>query len=267
MNIKITLTAIAIALSSPAAAETLNNDSVLTLLNAGLGDEVVIAKIKSSPSNYELSTDSVISLKQRGVSGPVLAAMIIASAAAAQPAMSLDSPDPMVPHPSGIYLAGVEKMIRIESTTTRQARTSGMLGAVLTSGLSGMRIKAGVNGPKANVSTDEARPVFYFYFDQASQGLGASGGAVTSPHEFSLIRFETKKDKREAVVGSVGLGGTKAGLRDKDQHDFEVIQINPGVYKIVPTLALTAGEYGFISGGVGSGANATFRVFDFTVAN
>ena len=40
MNIKITLTAIAIALSSPAAAETLNNDSVLTLLNAGLGDEV-----------------------------------------------------------------------------------------------------------------------------------------------------------------------------------------------------------------------------------
>ncbi len=266
MIIKATFTAMAIIISSAAAAETLNNDSVLSLLNAGLGDEVVIAKIKSSPSSFELSTETVIILKQRGVSGPVLAEMITASAVAAQPAMSIDSPDPMVPHPSGIYLAGGEKMTRIESTTTRQARTSGMLGAVLTSGLSGMRIKAGVNGPKANVSTDKASPVFYFYFDQADQGLGASGGAVTSPQEFSLIRFETKKDKREAVIGSVGLGGTKAGLRDKDQHDFEVTQVKPGVYKVVPTLPLKSGEYGFIAGGVGAGANATFRVFDFTVA-
>lgn len=266
MKFKATMAAIAVLLSSPAAAETLNNDSVLALLNAGLGDEVVIAKIKSSPSNFELSTDTVIALKQRGVSGPVLAAMITASSAPTQTAMSIDSPDPMVPHPSGIYLAGAEKMTRIESTTTRQARTSGMLGAALTGGLTGMRVKAAVNGPTANISTREPRPVFYFYFDQADQGLGAAGGAVTSPQEFSLIRFEAKKDKREAVVGSVGFGGTKAGLRDKDQRDFEVAQMKPGVYKIVPTLPLIAGEYGFISGGVGSGANATFRVFDFTVA-
>jgi hypothetical protein len=266
MKMKIALTAIAIAFSTPVAAETLNNDSVLTLLDAGLGDEVVIAKIKSSQSSFELSTDTVIKLKQRGVSGPVIAAMITASAAVALTEMSLDSPDPMVPHPSGVYLAGVDKMTRIESTTTRQARTSGMLGAVLTSGLSGMRIKAGINGSSASVSTKEARPTFYFYFDQAAQGLGASGGAVTSPQEFSLIRFEAKKDKREAVIGSVGLGGTKSGLRDKDQRDFEVTQVKPGVYKIIPTLALDAGEYGFISGGVGSGANATFRVFDFNIA-
>lgn len=265
MRYRTALIAISIVISSPVAAETLNNDSVLTLLNAGLGDEVVIAKINSSPSNFELSTDTVIALKQRGVSGSVLAAMIGASAIAAQPAMSLDSPDPMVPHPSGIYLSGAERMTRIESTTTSQARTSGMLGAVLTSGLSGMRIKAGVNGPKASISTRENRPVFYFYFDQAAQGLGAAGGAVTSPQEFSLIRFEAQKGKREAVIGSAGLGGTKFGLRDKDQNTFEVAQVKPGVYKIVPTMPLSPGEYGFISGGVGAGANATFRVFDFTV--
>ena len=256
---------IAMLMASAAFAETLNNDSVLALLDAGLGDEVVIAKIKSSPSSFDLSTDTIIALKQRGVSGPVLAAMISASAVPASTAMSIDSPDPVVPHPSGIYLGGIEKMTRIESTTTRQARTSGMLGAALTGGLSGMRIKAAINGPTANVRTNENRPVFYFYFDQAEQGLGAAGGAITSPQEFSLISFEPKKDKREAVVGSVGLGGTKAGLRDKDQRDFEVTQIKPGVYKVIPTETLIPGEYGFISGGVGAGANATFRVFDFGV--
>lgn len=267
MGIKTALAALALIASTSVSAETLTNDTVLALLEAGLGDEVVIAKIKASPSNFELSTETVIALKQRGVSGPVLAAMISASAVPSPTAMSLDSPDPMVPHPSGIYLAGVEKMTRIESTTTRQARTSGMLGAALTGGLSGMRIKAAVNGPTADIQTRESRPVFYFYFDLAEQGLGASGGAVTSPQEFSLIRFEAKKDKREAVVGSVGLGGTKAGLRDKDQQEFEVTQMKPGVYKVVPVSPLKAGEYGFVSGGVGSGANATFRVFDFTITN
>ena len=156
-------------------------------------------------------------------------------------------------------------MTRIESTTTRQARTSGMLGYMLTSGLSGMRVKAAVNGPKAPISTTEKTPVFYLYFDQADQGLGATGGAITSPNEFSLTRFETKPDKREAIVGSVGLGGAKSGLRDKDQHDFQATQIAPGIYKVTPNSPLSAGEYGFISGGVGSGANATFRVFDFSV--
>jgi hypothetical protein len=128
-----------------------------------------------------------------------------------------------------------------------------------------MRIKAAINGPKAPLATPDNQPVFYFYFDQAAQGLGAAGGAVTSPNEFSLIRFETKSDKREAVIGSVGLGGAKSGLRDKDQREFRADQISPGVYKVTMSAPLTPGEYGFISGGVGSGANATFRVFDFTV--
>jgi hypothetical protein len=262
--VKIALAAAALV-AAPVYAETLNNDSVLALLSAGLGDEVVIAKIKTSPSSFELSTDNVIALKQKGISGPVLAAMISASAAPSQTAMSTDSPDPMVPHPSGIYLAGTTRMTRIESTTTRQARTSGMLGSMLTYGLAGMRIKAAINGPKASLATSERQPVFYFYFDQAAQGLGAAGGAVTSPNEFSLIRFETRSDKREAVVGSVGLGGAKSGLRDKDQRVFSANQIAPGVYKVVMAEPLTPGEYGFISGGVGSGANATFRVFDFRV--
>lgn len=265
MKVKLVFAVMSLALSVPAVAETLDNNAVITMLDAGLGDEVVIAKIKSSPSNFDLSTDTVIALKQRGVSGPVLAAMITASAAPAQTAMSLDSPDPRVPHASGIYLAGTEKMKRIKSTTTRQARTSGMLGAMLTGGLSGMRVKAAVNGAKAEVATNETQPTFYFYFDQAAQGLGAAGGAVTSPSEFSLIQFETKKDKREAVIGSVGIGGAKSGIRDKDQFDFDVNQVAPGVYKVVPSAALKAGEYGFVAGATGAGTNATFRVFGFTV--
>src|SRR3546814_20880202 len=90
-----------------ARAETLDNDSVVALVSAGLGDEAVIAKIKASPARYRLSTEDLIALKKNGVSGPVIAAMIEAGSqgiTSAKAAMSADSPDPLVPHPSGIYM-------------------------------------------------------------------------------------------------------------------------------------------------------------------
>lgn len=265
MKIRSVIAILAIFGATPVSAETLNNDSVLALIAAGLGDEVVVAKIKTTPGNYDLSTASVIALKEKGVSGAVLAAMITASSVKAEVPMSLDSPDPLVPHPSGIYLSGPEKMTRIESTTTRQARTSGLFGYALTGGLASLKVKAAVNGPSATVVATGKNPVFYFYFDQTAQGLGAAGGSVTSPNEFSLINFETKKDKREAVIGSASIGGAKTGLRDKDQIDFTSEQIAPGTYKVSPVTALKPGEYGFVSGIVGSGNNATFRVFDFGI--
>src|SRR3546814_17742863 len=58
-----------------ARAETLDNDSVVALVSAGLGDEAVIAKIKASPARYRLSHTDLLALKKNGVSGPVIAAM------------------------------------------------------------------------------------------------------------------------------------------------------------------------------------------------
>ena len=101
--------------------------------------------------------------------------------------------------------------------------------------------------------------------NDSTQGLAAAGCAVTSYNQFSLIRFEKKKDKRDAVISSVGIGGSKAGLRDKDQIDFEADQISPDVYKIVSTTMPLLGEYECISDVIGAGANASFRLFDFTV--
>ena len=87
----------ACAVSVTARAETLNNDSVVALVSAGLGDEAVIAKIKASPAQYRLSTDDLIALKKSGVSGPVIAAMIEAGSqgiTSAKAAMSADSLTP-----------------------------------------------------------------------------------------------------------------------------------------------------------------------------
>jgi hypothetical protein len=67
--------------SSPAPSAppgTLQNDGVIKLVQAGFGDEIIIAKIKNSKCQFDTSTEALIQLKKSGVSSDVLKAMITA---------------------------------------------------------------------------------------------------------------------------------------------------------------------------------------------
>lgn len=270
----------ALALSTAAVAEEkLTNDTVVALTAAGLGDEAIIAKIKSSPATFDLSTDQMIALKQRGVTGAVIAAMLSASSGsvAGGAPMSMDSPDPMRPHPAGLYLLGDEssgaKMTRIDATVSNQAKTGGILGYALTGGIASMSVKASVQNETARVASSSRTPVFYLFFDE-SNGAGGTGAwssgtaaTVLSPNELTLIRLNKKKGRREARVGSANIAGAKTGVMDKDRLGFNYEMVRAGVYKVLPVAALAPGEYGFIysiSGG-GAGGALTARIFDFSV--
>jgi len=64
------------------AQAVLTNDSVLKLVKAGMGEDVVLSMITSQPGQYSLSTDSLIALKQAGASDKVIAAMVNRNATA-----------------------------------------------------------------------------------------------------------------------------------------------------------------------------------------
>jgi hypothetical protein len=276
----------AMVMAVPAQAETLSNADVVELSSIGLGDEAVIAKIKTSSNQFQLTTDDMIALKKAGVSGAVIAAMLEASSGAAVSAnaqMSGDSPDPLVPHPSGIYLlaswAEPPKMQVLDPTTSNQTKTGGFFGYAMTGGLASMSFKTVIPNSAARVKSTLTRPTFYFYFDQANRSLSKDGqnaiwqsGTVTSPNEFSLVRFDVKKNSREAKVGKFNIGGAKAGVMDKDRIPFSYETVVPGVFKVTPDTDLPAGEYGFLyssttGGGVGmAGMGATTaKIFDFSI--
>ncbi len=56
--------------------ETLNNESIIQMLNAGLGDAIIIAKIKSSKVSFDTSSPALQSLKKQGISDSVVLAMV-----------------------------------------------------------------------------------------------------------------------------------------------------------------------------------------------
>jgi hypothetical protein len=283
------LVGLAVCSAAPLLAETLNNDAVIAMVGAGLGEETVIAKIKNSPNTFNLETANLIALKKQGLSDAVIAAMLDASTKAQVSANAMgmsDSPDPHAPHASGIYVladwAAPSKMVRMDATAANQSKNSGMLGYALTGGLASVKVKTVLPNSVARVKVTKKRPVFYFYFDQANAGL--SGGApgsfsingggtpVTSPNEFSLVRFDIKKGNREATVGKMNIVGGKAGVMDKARVSFDYSDVAPGVFRVTSNEDLTPGEYGFVyssanGGGVGiyGGGGMTSRIFDFSV--
>jgi len=63
----------------PVAGHALTNADVLKLKSAGLSEQVIVDKIKSSPAQYHLDTDDILQLKHAGLSDGIISAMIHAS--------------------------------------------------------------------------------------------------------------------------------------------------------------------------------------------
>ena len=127
-------------ISGNASAETLDNNSVVTMTKAGLGEATVIAKINGSANTFDLSTAQLITLKRQGLSDAVIAAMLETSNKArvsTNASGASNSPNPMDPHASGIYVLSdwTEKaqMVRtLESNCTAIRSISSLLGSSLT---------------------------------------------------------------------------------------------------------------------------------------
>jgi hypothetical protein len=64
----------AVSRASP-PSEALTNEDILKMVKAKLGDEVIIAKVKGCRCKFDTSTNTLIKLKQAGVSDSVLQAM------------------------------------------------------------------------------------------------------------------------------------------------------------------------------------------------
>jgi len=74
-----------LAAQSGSSQNLLTNDKIVQLERAKVGDDVIIGMIQTMPTKFLLDPNSVIRLKQQGVSDKVLAAMVARGSAAAAP--------------------------------------------------------------------------------------------------------------------------------------------------------------------------------------
>lgn len=70
--------------AKPAANENLTNRQIIALTAAGLPPDVIVAKITSSATAFDLSTNGLLALKQSKVDDAVLKAMLAKASASRQ---------------------------------------------------------------------------------------------------------------------------------------------------------------------------------------
>lgn len=266
--------------SSTSDPNVLTNKSVIEMVAAKLPEEVIITRIQTSKTNFDLSTPALVELNNSGVSANIVKAMMTPKSA---PPPAVDPPkepppppdpnDPTAPHESGIYVyserASGKKMMLLEPTVYTQGKSGGVFASAMTYGIAKIKWKAVVRNPRANVRFSDASAVFYFYFEEKSAGLSHAGSGTSTPNEFTLLRFDVKGDTRETVVMKMNAFGSSSGTEDKANAPFTSTKIAPGVYKVVPNTPLKPGEYAFISAAVSGafapGAASANRLFDFGV--
>lgn len=265
--------------------EVLSNETIVAMSKAGFSPAVIISKIRSSKTDFKVSTTDMLRLKQESVADAVIEAMINAAqpqvgvAAAGSGTPKPDPSNPASPHEAGVYVMreknGQQELVQLEPSVYSQSKSGGFFKSAMTYGIAKIKSKAVLAGDHAKLQVDHQRPVFYFYFEVKNSGLSDSGnvwrGASTTPNEFVLVKTEVKKNSRELVVGQMNAFGAQSGTLDKYVQAFDYEKVAPGIYKVTPKANLSDGEYCFFYGG--SAAMPTYgmasvgspKVFDFGV--
>jgi hypothetical protein len=247
----------------------LNNDGVLLLLREKFDDATIVRMIQTHSTNFDLSVDAMIHLKQSGVSQTVLQAMIAAvpgPAAGPPPAqtpVARYAPVPTtpieVPDEIGVYVRQKGELVAIEPEIVNW-QTGGVAKHVATLGLDREHLNGTVAGPHSGLTVSPsplgmAGPIEFII--RCPDGNSAS--------EYQLLRFWEKSDRREFRSVTGGVLHASSGAKD-NVIAFQFDKVAPRTYKVaLPSIG--PGEFGFLAPGMAASADMASRgkVYTFRI--
>jgi len=257
------------------AQQTLNNDSVIKMVKAGLSADIVIATVNAQPGHYDISPDGLIALKQAGASDKVISALIarnsgVSPAAGPSPSGSTGGVDlafsgstgaggltglPPGIDSTGLYYPDKNGNWTEVDTEVVNFRTGGALKHFGSAGI----VKEDLNGDVAGLHSRLILPSPADFILYLPDGV--------SPGEYQLIRFRLGKDNREFRALTGGVAHTSGGAA-RDTADFTSRKIAPHAYEIVLNAEIGKGEYGFLpsqesSGGKNLTSSGKIYTFQF----
>jgi hypothetical protein len=227
----------------PVAAETpLTNADVVALCEAGLGDAVVIAKIKQAPSvDFHLEVDDLVSLRDHGVSETVVTAMLTRATPISPP---VPAEEAGVIYPS--MIPGLPN-VTVSLVDGEGARALPLqLGDFSMTGFGPVQVgQLDFSGTEATTRSS----------DRTASLRVESGIDPKKSADFTLVKLEVDRGDR---VRSLDLGTMSPfhmgpGEFLKADEDavlrFQSFAEGDGVWRIQPVKELRPGEYGLYSSG------------------
>jgi hypothetical protein len=236
-----------------------DNDTIVRMFKAGIGDDLIIQTIQLQPGHYDTSPDALIALKQAGISDRVLSTIQAHGtglAVRANRPQSVDHFEPVKLPPPGIEGIGVYykdargAWVPMESEIVH-IQSGGFLKSTLTHNI----IKEDHNGV---VSGTEAKLVlprpqeFLFYTPDGVDGT-----------EYELIRFRLNSKNREFRVLTGGVIHSTGGAM-RDDVAINPVKIAPRTWTFTLPADIPGAEYGILPPGTGNVTNGG-KIYTFAV--
>lgn len=224
------------ALHSQSTLESdVDNARIIEMTHKGLGDDVIIARIKASPTKFDLSDDDLANLKKEHVSDAVVAAMI-QSTQLTIAKVKVDG------NPVELRVIGEQKV-------------GGRLGHTLTMGIESVKNKAYLQGQHASLIASR-KPIIEIELP-ANENID----------NYIVVLMDDKGDRREIEMGSVGgTVGEKVGIRADRIVRTSAAPLGGRRFRITPVNEMKKGEYILYSVGSADFPHGVYgQGYDFSV--
>ena len=222
------------------------------MVKSGLADGVIVSMIQSQPGTYTINPDTMIALKQSGVSDAVLSAMAAkGSVPAAVPAASPAPTSAYADMDIGVYYKVKDDWTPIPSELVNW-KTGGVAKHIFSQGI----VKEDVNGHLNGAESKTKVNTPFQFLIMTQEGVEAT--------EYQLVRLHVNSDNREFRTKTGGIIHESGGAT-KDNVEFQEQKVAKHVYEITLPTTMTPGEYAFIAPGLtnSSASGATGKAYTF----
>jgi hypothetical protein len=252
MKSKLLSFAFLVAWGAAWAQQALDNDSITKMVKSGLSDDTIVSMIQSQPGAYTVTPDSMIALKQSGVSDKVLAAMAGKGATPAPaPAPAPAAVSPYEDMDIGVFYKqkGAWTEVPIEIVNWK---TGGAMKNIASHGI----VKQDVNGHLKGADSQTKINTPMEFLIKTPDGVEAT--------EYQLVRLHVNSDNREFRTKTGGVFHSSGG-ESKDDVEFQQQKIAKHIYQVTLPASMTPGEYAFIAPGLtnSSASSSTGKAYTF----
>jgi hypothetical protein len=231
-------------------APSMNNDSVMKMAKAGLGDDLIIETINTQPGHYTTDADALVLLKGVGVSDRVITAMINKGRRQLTniPEKPIELSDV---NEIGVYYKDhTGKWTAIDPEIVH-IKSGGFIKSTVTHGIIREDRNGHLNGRESKLALQCPIEVLLY----VPEGVSAN--------EYDFLRFRINSDNREFRVLTGGVFHSTGGA-DRDEVKFNPVKTAPHTYQFTVDKDTGGGEYGILPPGTGNVTNGG-KIYTFAI--
>jgi hypothetical protein len=228
----------------------MTNDSVVRMVKAGLGDDLILQTIEAQPGQYTTDADALVALKEAGVPDRIISGMVNKGRAK----LTSDTEKPVVlsdVNEIGVYYKDRQGKWQAIEPDVVHIKSGGFIKSTVTHGIIKEDRNGRVNGRESKLLLP--RPIEFLIY--TPDGVEAS--------EYSLVKFRLNSDNREFRIFTGGvIHSSDAG--DRDAVEFKAVRTAPHTYQFTLGAETYGAEYGILPPGSGNIRNGG-KIYTFAV--